>query len=121
MILADTSIWIDHLRHGDAELARRLEAGQIACHPLVIGELSLGTLRARTEILGLLDDLPALPLATVAEVRAMIEARRLMSRGIGYVDVSLIASCLLAPGSTLWSRDPRLALAAEQLGLVHAE
>ena len=119
MILADTSVWIDHLRNGDAELSCRLEAGQIACHPLVIAELSLGTIRARAEVLGLLDDLPALPLASVTEVRTLIEARRLMSRGIGYVDVSLIASCLLAPGSTLWSRDRRLVVAAEQLALAH--
>ncbi|SLN62987.1 Ribonuclease VapC32 [Roseivivax jejudonensis] len=120
MILADTSVWIDHLRHGDPDLARHLDAGEVACHPLVVAELALGTLRARDEILGLLDGLPALPLATVAEVRAMIEARRLMSRGIGYVDAGLVASCLLTPGTTLWSRDRRLAAVADQLGIAAA-
>ncbi|MGB3796364.1 MAG: type II toxin-antitoxin system VapC family toxin [Alteraurantiacibacter sp.] len=115
MILADTSIWIDHLRAGDAELARRLSAGAIACHPFVVAEIALGSLRDRDGVLTLLDRLPGLPVAEAREVRTLIDARHLFSRGIGYVDASLVASCLLAPGSSLWTRDRRLAAIAEEL------
>lgn len=117
MILADTSIWIDHLRDGDAELRDRLTAGGIVCHPFVAAEIALGSLKDRHDVLGLLDRLPALPMADAQEVRTLIEARRLFSRGIGFVDASLIAACLLAPGTTLWTRDRRLAAVAEDVGL----
>jgi predicted nucleic acid-binding protein len=117
VILADTSVWVDHLREGDAELARRLEAAQVVCHPWVIAELALGTLKARAEVLGLLDGLPALPVASVDEVRGMIEARGLAGSGIGFVDAGLVASCLLVPGTTLWARDRRLGRVAEGLGV----
>ena len=117
MILADTSIWIDHLRDGDAALRDRLTAGGIVCHPFVAAEIALGSLKDRHDVLGLLDRLPALPMADAQEVRTLIEARRLFSRGIGFVDASLIAACLLAPGTTLWTRDRRLAAVADDVGL----
>ena len=117
MILADTSIWVDHLRAGDAELARLLDRGGIAAHPLVVAELALGSLRNRREVLALLDGLPRAPEATPAEVRVLIEAQPLHSRGIGYVDAALLASCRLAPGLRLWTRDRRLAALAAEAGL----
>ena len=117
MILADTSIWVDHLRSGDAELGRLLERGEIVSHPFVVAEIALGSLRARGEVLGLLDGLASLPVARVSEVRALVEARRLFGRGIGFVDASLVASCLLAPGTTLWTRDRRLGAVAADLGI----
>ena len=117
MILADTSIWIDHLRSGDALLSDRLLQGRIAGHPLVVAEIALGSLRDRDGVLGLLDRLPPLPLAEPGEVRTMIEAQRLHGRGIGYVDASLIASCMLAPGTRLWTRDRRLDAAAAGFGI----
>lgn len=116
MILADTSIWIDHLRHGDARLGARLQAGIIACHPLVVAEIALGSLKDRDTVLGLLDQLPRLPLASPEEVRGLIERRRLHGRGIGYVDAALIAACLLAPGATLWTGDRRLGALAAEIG-----
>lgn len=117
MILADTSVWVDHLRRGDAALARELEAANVVCHPYVVAGLALGRLRARDEVLGLLDGLAALPVAEVAEVRAMIAARGLAGAGIGLVDAALAASCLLMPGTALWTRDRRLGRVAEALGL----
>lgn len=108
MILADTSIWIDHLRDGNADLAALLSAGGIACHPLIVAEIALGSIKARSEVLRLLDQLPTLPVAELDEIRSLIEIRSLFSRGIGYVDVSLIASCLLVPGTMLWTTDRRL-------------
>ena len=117
MILADTSVWIDHLRSGDEALGRLLERGEVVGHPFVVAEVALGSLRARDEVLGLLDGLASLPVAEVREVRALIEARRLFGRGVGFVDASLIASCLIVPGTTLWTRDRRLAAAAAELGI----
>ena len=117
MILVDTSIWIDHLRYGNAALAGLLNAGQVLAHPFVTGEIALGSLKSRADILNLLDDLPAVTVASTAEVRALVDDRRLYSRGIGYVDISLIASCLLEPGSRIWTGDNRLSTLASELSI----
>jgi predicted nucleic acid-binding protein len=117
VILADTSVWVDHLRTGDHRLADLLEAGQIACHPWVVGEIALGSLRARDRVLGLLDGLPALPLASTDEIRRLIDVRSLHGLGIGFVDASLLASCVLRPGTLLWTRDRRLDAVARDMGL----
>ena len=116
MILVDTSVWVDHLRQGDAELAKRLRADEVACHPFVIGELACGNLRNRSELLALLSALPALPKVADEEALAFIEDHGLMGRGIGLIDVHLLASCLLASVG-LWTRDASLARAASSLGL----
>ena len=120
MILADTSVWVDHLRSGDARLAEFLDAAQLVIHRLVVAEVALGSLRDRRQVLGLLDALPSVPLATPEEVRILIEQRRLYGRGVGYVDASLVASCLLAPGTVLWTRDTRLAAVATEIGVAFA-
>lgn len=115
MILVDTSVWIDHLRKGDAELARTLEAGEVLAHPFVIGELACGNLANRNAILALLRTLPPAPVATGDEVMGFIERRKLMGRGIGYIDVHLLASVALTRESRLWTRDKRLAAIADEL------
>ncbi len=119
MILADTSVWIDHFRAGDKELRRQLEQGNVVIHPFIIAELALGSLRERRRVLALLDSLPPLRIAQTDEVRAMIEERVLYGHGIGLVDAQLIASSLIQPGTMLWTRDRRLRKAAEKLG-IHA-
>jgi len=108
MILADTSIWIDHFRHDDPILARLLRERQILAHPFVIGELALGNLRQRNDILGALRDLPQSLVASDEEVQAFIDRHALFGMGIGYVDVHLLAGTLLSPGARLWTRDKRL-------------
>ncbi len=118
MILVDTSIWIDHLRSNEQALADALERGIVLTHPFVVGELACGNLKNRSEVLSLLRRLPGAPVATDAEALAFIEARSLMGRGIGYVDVHLLASAVLAgDGCRLWTRDARLAAAAADMGL----
>ena len=117
MILADTSIWVDHFRLGDNELRKQLLNQQIAMHPFVLAELALGSLPKRTKTLPYLEQLPAMPLARLAEVRQMIEARRLYARGIGLIDAHLIASTLLNSSTRLWTRDKRLADIAKALGI----
>jgi predicted nucleic acid-binding protein len=96
MILVDTSVWIDHLRQGDAGLAAALQAGAVGMHPFVVGELACGNLRARVEVLGLLQSLPPVPRATEREVLYFIDTHGLMGRGIGYIDAHLLASSRLA-------------------------
>jgi predicted nucleic acid-binding protein len=117
LILADTSIWIDHLRSGNKELHKLLNQGQIVIHPFIIAELALGSLRERTQTLALLDLLPQVRMAQLSEVRLMIEARRLYSLGIGLTDAHLIASVFINPSTLLWTRDKRLRNATESLAI----
>lgn len=117
MILVDTSIWIDHLRVGDPKLGALLQDGHVLIHPCVIGELALGQLSHRSEILGLLRNLPHARTATDAEVLHLVEHRHLFGLGIGYVDAHLLAATLLTAGARLWTREKRLARVAAHLGL----
>ncbi|MBA2592775.1 MAG: type II toxin-antitoxin system VapC family toxin [Gammaproteobacteria bacterium] len=117
MILVDTSVWIDHLRKPEPCLIAALEAGQALIHPFVIGELACGNLKNRVVLLSLLLDLPPAPIATDTEVLGFIDQRELMGRGIGYLDVHLLASVALAGTARLWTRDKRLAAVAEGLQL----
>jgi predicted nucleic acid-binding protein len=119
LILADTSIWIDHFRSGNKEMRKHLNEGKIVIHPSIVAELALGSLRGRAKTLALLDLLPQLRVAQPSEVRRMIEARRLYSLGIGLTDAHLIASVFMNPSVLLWTRDKRLRKAAESLG-IHA-
>ena len=119
MILADTSIWVDHFRKGNKQLLTYLEQGQIAMHPLVVAELALGSLGERTKTLALLDLLPQLEVAQISEVRHLIETRRLYTLGIGLVDAHLIASVFITPATVIWTTDKPLRKVAEELG-VHA-
>jgi predicted nucleic acid-binding protein len=117
VILADTSVWVDHLRSGDARLGALLQAGRVVGHALVVAEIALGSLRDRGRVLSLLDGLPSLPVARPEEVRTLIERGRLFGRGIGFVDVALLASCLLVPGTLVWTRDRKLDAVAGDVGV----
>ncbi|HVW76554.1 MAG TPA: type II toxin-antitoxin system VapC family toxin [Alloacidobacterium sp.] len=117
MILADTSIWVDHFRSGDEELRRQLLQNAIVIHPFVVGELALGSLPDRAQTLQHLQRLPCLKVAQFAEVMQMIERRALYRRGIGFIDAHLIASILIHPPAKLWTRDKRLRTATEELGI----
>jgi predicted nucleic acid-binding protein len=117
LILADTSVWIDHFRAGNKEMRKQLNEGQIAIHPFIIAELALGSLKDRTRTLALLDLLPQVHVAHLNEVRTMIEARRLFSLGIGLTDAHLIASVFLNASALLWTRDKKLRKVAESLGI----
>lgn len=119
MILVDTAVWIDHLRDGDDELAAMLEHGRVLAHPWVTGELALGSMRGRAEILRLLDELPQAQVATPAELLAFIGRHELHGLGIGYVDAQLLAATMLTD-ATLWTRDSRLRATAERLGVAYA-
>jgi predicted nucleic acid-binding protein len=120
LILVDTAVWIDHLRDNDPDLAGLLDGGVVLAHPWITGELALGGLRNRGEILRLLDDLPHATIATAAEVRELVEQHKLFSLGIGYVDAQLLAATMLTADAALWTRDRRLHEPAERLGVAYS-
>jgi predicted nucleic acid-binding protein len=117
MILADTSIWVDHLRSGDDIMAGLLGSDRVLMHPFVRGEIALGQLRRRPDILQALDALPLAMMASDTEVYHLIEEARLFASGIGYFDAHLLAAVRLTGSAKLWTRDKRLALAAERLSV----
>lgn len=120
MILVDTAVWVDHLREDHPHLAGLLNNGAVLGHPWVTGELALGSLQNRVEILRLLDDLPQATIATATEVRELVNQHTLFSLGIGYVDAQLIAATMLTPDAAFWTRDRRLHAAAQRLGVAYA-
>ena len=120
MILVDTSIWIDYLRRKEPRLTAALESGFVMCHPFVIGELACGHLRSRDRVTAALAQLPAAPVASHAEALGFLERHALAGRGVGWGDIHLLASVALGNGGLLWTRDKRLAIAADELGLAFA-
>jgi predicted nucleic acid-binding protein len=120
VILVDSSIWISHLRKPDADLQRLLNARRVAMHPFVVGELACGSIGPRATLLAELQTLPRLPCAMDSEALALIEGRRLMARGIGYLDVHLLASTMLAGNTWLWTADLPLARAAAELSISYS-
>lgn len=116
MVLADTSVWIEHFRHGHARLRSHLADGLVLMHPFVSGELACGNLKDRSEVLFCLNEMPAAKLATHGEVMTFMEKHRLWGRGLGLVDLHLLASALLSDGQ-FWTFDKKLAQAASDLGL----
>jgi hypothetical protein len=121
VILVDTSVWVDHLHHSDGRLSAALDSGEVLVHPFVIGEIACGNLGNRAEVLRLLGSLPHAPIATDSEALRFIERQALMGRGIGYVDVHLLAAAVLAATAALWTRDHRLAVVARDLGIAFDE
>jgi predicted nucleic acid-binding protein len=117
VILVDTSVWVDHLRTSDGRLAGLLDAGMILVHPFVIGELALSNMGRRETVLSALSDLPRAIVATDAEVMHFIDHHTLFGRGVGYIDIHLLAGVRLTAGAQLWTRDKRLHGVAVQLGL----
>ncbi len=118
MVLVDTSVWIQHLRYGNVGLETLLNDSSVACHPFVIGELACGNLSNRAEILTLLEALPVATLVEHEEVLQFIEDNRLMGKGLGYIDMHLVASALLT-NVPLWTRDKKLNTSARVFGVSH--
>jgi predicted nucleic acid-binding protein len=120
VILVDTSVWVEHLRSASAILSALLEDGGVLGHPFVLGELALGNLRRRDDVLRVLRRLPQATSASHLEVLQFIDREALYGRGIGYVDAHLLAAARLTAGGKLWTSDRRLQAVADQLGLAAA-
>ena len=116
LVLADTSIWITHFRVGQNHFIELLEQGLISCHPYIIGELACGSLKNRTEIIKLLEALPTVNVLEHSEVMDFLDSRKLMSIGIGYVDVHLLGASLLSD-TPIWTFDRSLVKAAKSLNI----
>ena len=118
MILVDTSIWVDHLRKGDSDLASLLQEGLVYCHPFVIGELACGNLKNRQEILTLLGVLPTCETPSHEEALNFLDDHNLSGKGLGWVDLHLLASSLLS-SCQLWTRDKALLATATRLKVAY--
>ncbi len=116
MVLVDTSIWVIHLRQGSRKLEKLLMDAEVMCHPFIIGELACGNLKNRNEIISLLQSLPMAPTIEFDEFLFFIDRNHLMGKGVGFVDIHLLASAQLT-GIPLWTADKRLKPAADQLVL----
>lgn len=119
-VLVDTSVWVDHFRRRNEALVHLLTLDLVLTHPMIVTELACGTPpapRART-----LTDIATLPQARQAnldEVRELIEREQLFGLGCGLVDLALLTSALLTPGSQLWTQDRRLEQLAERFGIAY--
>ena len=120
MVLLDTSVWVDHLRQSDRLVVQLLESGQATVHSFVVGELACGNLSSRKQVIDLLLALPRIETATDDEVLYFIGKRKLMGRGVGYVDAHLLAATAIG-GALLWTRDKRLRDVAGELGVAWVE
>jgi predicted nucleic acid-binding protein len=120
VVLVDTSVWVFHFRETNHGLVKLLDNAEVMCHPFVIGELACGNLKNRTSIMSLLEALPMAHEAGHDEVLAFVEARKVMRKGLGYIDVHLLASAILT-GVSLWALDKRLDKTAEELHCKYRE
>ena len=117
MILVDSSVSIDHIHRQDMQLDDLLAWKQVLGHPFIAAEIALGSMTNRQAILSSLDELPQAPEVLVSEVRHFIEKHQMFSKGIGFVDATLLVSALVAKNVTLWSRDRRLNMLADSFGI----
>ena len=120
MIVVDSSIWIDHIHHGDPVLSSLLMRDHALMHPLALGEIALGSIRNRDQVIERFLGLPVPYVTKDGHVLSLIEDEGLVATGIGYTDAHLLASALLTPGGKLWTRDRRLGKQAERLGVAYA-
>jgi predicted nucleic acid-binding protein len=118
VILADTMVWIDYFRNRSSTMQQQLEDAKIAIHPFILAELSLGSLQQRGKTLATMEMLPQVEVASLDEVRRMIESHALFGKGIGLTDAHLLASTLITPSIQLWTRDKRLRSVADALGIL---
>ncbi len=117
-VLVDTNVWIDHLRTTEPVLVDLLERDQVCVHQSVITELALGNLKDRSIFLGALERLLIVRNVDDQGVRHFIEERRLWGRGLSAVNAALLASVVVTPGVSLWTRDKRLRQAARDVSVL---
>ena len=116
MILVDTSVWIDHFHHSDAALNKLLLSNQVCIHPFILGELSCGNISNRKEVLELLRTLRSVDMVLDEEVFILIEDKKLYGKGLGFIDIHLLASAMIHH-VPIWTRDKSLKRVADELGI----
>lgn len=120
IVLVDTSVWIDHLRDGNDQLITLLNDGDAFCHPLIVGEIACGYLENRLEVLDSLQQLPQAIQVDHEEVLLFIEKNQIMGQGLGYIDISILASSLLS-GLSLWTFDKKLNKVAKMFKINYSD
>ncbi|NDU90116.1 MAG: PIN domain nuclease [Ferrovum sp.] len=119
-VLIDTSVWVDHFRNGNDALIDLIGLDLVLTHPMVILEIACGTPPApRIQTLGNLGLLRPCNQASMSEIMKFIEHEKLYGLGCGLVDMALLASTLITPGTELWTLDKRLADLAGRFGIIH--
>ncbi len=113
-VLVDSSVWVGHFKQRNDHLVALLLAEAVVCHPFIVAEVACGTPPGRKAIISMLAELEAAPVATQAELLAMLDARQLYGRGCGFVDLSLLASALLGQNTLIWTLDKRFEVLAAQ-------
>ena len=108
MILVDTSVWIDHLRHRHPTLAGLLGASRVLMHPMVLGELACGRFKNRGDHLRSWRNLPRVEAQAHGEVIDWIESEGLAGSGIGFIDAHLLHAVVFRGGARLWTGDRSL-------------
>ena len=116
MILVDTSVWIDHFHQSDEDLIELLLSNQVCIHPFILGELSCGNISNRKEVISLLRTLRSIDLVEDDEVFILIKDRKLFGKGLGFIDIHLLASAMIHH-IPIWTRDKSLKRVAGELGI----
>lgn len=119
-VLVDTNVWITFLREPLPELGLLVKRGRVITHPCIVGEMLVGNLRDRGVVREFLLSLPPAREADLASILGMVESRRLYGRGLQWNDIQLLAAAKLS-AAHLWTRDKRLAAAAEEFGVGWSE
>jgi len=121
VILVDTSVWIDYLHKSDQVLVELLLADEVCIHPLVIEEIALGSIARRDDVLATLDGLEPVDVLSHEAALNLVAERELWGKGLNVVDAHLLGSTLRSGGEVqLWTRDKRLATAADELGISYS-
>lgn len=122
MVLVDTSVWIRFLAGREpfaSGLDELLSRDEVAGHEMVFGELLLGdTGGGRKNLLDAYAQMHQARTVPHQEVVEFVRARRLFGRGVGWIDVNLLASTVVER-CQLWTADPRFSSMAGDLRITY--
>jgi len=121
MVLVDTSVWIRFLANRAPyaiELDRLLGLDEVTGHELVYGELLIGDRGGRGKLLAAYEHMHQASVVPHPDVVAFVRHRNLHGRGVGWIDIHLLASAIVGR-LQLWTADPRFAAVARDLGIAY--
>ena len=117
-ILVDSSAWIRHIRYGDAVVDRAIAEGVAIGHLDVAGEIAMGTGDHARRFRDIILQLTLIEPVDRSELFALVVARDMNGRGVGWIDAGIIAACLLSnPPTSLYTLDRRMRELAEMIGV----
>lgn len=120
-VLVDTSVWVDHFKRGNSILSHLVGADRVLIHPMVLAEIACGTPPApRQQTLADLSLLQLSNQVSLKEVMVFIEQEKLYGLGCGLIDLMLLASTLITPGTLFWTLDKRLDVLAQRFNIAYS-